>query len=119
MIRVVAVAGSLIVLAATASADQTDVDTITKAVAATRDLCLAGRQYDLKVSGDGSVLLSFSTPQGQRVETRITESAGTGGALNYENEQVRLKADQNILGCITTNLPVILKAFNVILPAGD
>jgi hypothetical protein len=116
MMRIVALAGFLMGLSLGARADQVNVDTITKAVAATRDLCLAGRQYDLKVSGDGSVLLSFPTPQGERAETRITESTGTGGALNYENEEVRLKADQNILNCITTNLPVILKAFNASLP---
>jgi hypothetical protein len=112
----IALVGLLMGLPLGAHADPINVDTITKVVAATRDLCLAGRQYDLKVSGDGSVLLSFPTPQGQLAETRITESKGAGGALNYENEEVRLKADQNILNCITTNLPVILKAFNVSLP---
>jgi hypothetical protein len=68
------------------------------------------------VNRDGSLNLAVPTPDGT-VNTRITQSSGTGGALNYENENIRLQADKNIIDCITGNLPIVMNALGARLPA--
>ncbi|HEY1747972.1 MAG TPA: hypothetical protein VGG11_14575 [Xanthobacteraceae bacterium] len=92
-----------------AHAQSLDIGTVTKAAAVTRDTCLSGRQYDLKVNGDGSLSL-IKLETGVKGEVRITQNSGTGGALNYTDEGQRVKADAAILNCITATLPVILRS---------
>lgn len=97
------------------SRESLDIGTIERIVDATRRLCLSGTQYTLNVNSDGSVVLRNRSP-GFEGGLRITQNQGQGGALNYENEGIRLQADANIIGCIGQNLPRLLDAAAVRLP---
>jgi hypothetical protein len=84
-----------------------DIDKIKEVAKTIRNMCLSGSQYDLRVNADGSLSILKLAPGGKG-QIRITQSTGTGGALNYKDEGIRLKADQQILGCIKDNLPILL-----------
>jgi hypothetical protein len=110
MWRAIPFVGAVLLLHATAARSQSlDTDTIGKVASTTRSLCLSGSQYDLQVNADGSLSLLRLAPSGQG-KVRITQSTGTGGALNYQDEGVRVEADKNIIGCISQNLPLLLTA---------
>lgn len=89
-------------------------EAIASIAATTRSMCLSGSQYVLDVNGDGSLSLLKRGVDGKVV---ITQSTGTGGALNYRDEGKRIDADKNIIGCISQNLPVLLTAAGAKLPA--
>ena len=110
MSRVIILLGAAsLLLAAAAQAQPLDADAIAKIAATTRSMCLSGSQYDLQVNADGSLSLLKLEPGGQG-KIRITQSTGTGGALNYQGEEKRVEADKHIIGCINRNLPLLLTA---------
>ena len=110
MWRVIPLLGATSLLLGSATyAQSLDTETIAKVAATTRSLCLSGSQYDLQVNADGSLSLLKLEPGGQG-KIRITQSTGTGGALDYQDEGKRVEADKNIIGCVSQNLPVLLAA---------
>jgi hypothetical protein len=98
-----------LLLASASQAESLDTAIISKVVSTTRSICLSGSPYDLQVNGDGSLSLLKLEPS-NRGKIRITQHTGTGGALNYQDEGRRVEADENIIACITKNLPVLLTA---------
>jgi hypothetical protein len=107
---IIAVLGATSLLVTSASQAQSlDTKTISEVAATTRSTCLSGSQYDLQVNADRSLSLLKLEP-GEQGTIRITQSTGAGGALNYQDEGKRLKADKNIIDCISQNLPVLLTA---------
>jgi hypothetical protein len=117
MWRIIPLLGATSLLVTSASRAQSlDTKTISEVAATTRSVCLSGSQYDLQVNADGSLSLLKLEPGGQG-KIRITQSTGTGGALNYQDEGKRVEADKNIIGCINRNLPVLLTAAGAQLAA--
>lgn len=108
--RAIILIGAASLLPAAASRAQSlDSGTIAKIAATTRSVCLSGGQYDLQANADGSLSLLKLEPGGQ-AKIRITQSTGTGGALNYQDEGKRVEADKHIINCINQNLPLLLTA---------
>jgi hypothetical protein len=110
MWRMILLSGAAaLVPAPDANSQGINTETIAQVASTTRSLCLSGSQYDLQVNADGSLSLLRLDPGGAG-KIRITQSTGTGGALNYQDEGKRVEADKNIIGCISQNLPVLLTA---------
>lgn len=77
-----------------------------RAIAAVKELCLSGKQFDLKVDAKGNISLIKLTPGAEgSVTVNARESAGAAAILD---EKIRQIADEDIRRCISPHVTRIL-----------
>jgi hypothetical protein len=80
---------------------------IDQALRVVKELCLAGKQYDLHVDAKGNIIIKKLQPGGEASAT-ISRREAEGATAIYD-EKLRIIADLQARDCTKTHIPEVLK----------